>query len=99
MMGWSMPDEREMFSPADMAADFDLNGIHLGGPVFDLTKLSWLNGQYLRRLAPDEFMDRLQGWALNRENLSRLVPLIQERTERFSDIAPQVDYLLGDRRP
>jgi glutamyl-tRNA synthetase len=98
MMGWSMPDEREMFSPADMAADFDLNGIHLGGPVFDLTKLSWLNGQYLRRLAPEEFMDRLQGWALNRENLSRLVPLIQERTERFSDLAPQVDYLLGDRR-
>jgi glutamyl-tRNA synthetase len=42
-------------------------------------------------------MDRIQAWALNRDNLSRLVPLIQERTERFSDIAPQVDYLLGDR--
>jgi len=99
MMGWSMSDEREMFSPADMAADFDLAGIHLGGPVFDLAKLSWLNGQYLRRLDPEEFMDRIQAWALNRDNLARLVPLIQERTERFSDIAPQVDYLLGDRRP
>lgn len=98
MMGWSMPDERELFSPADMAADFELGGIHLGGPVFDLGKLSWLNGQYLRRLEPEEFMDRIQGWALNRDNLARLVPLIQERTERFSDIAPQVDYLLGDRR-
>lgn len=99
MMGWSMPDERELFSPADMAADFDLEGIHLGGPVFDLAKLSWLNGQYLRRLEPEAFMDRMQAWALNRDNLARLVPLIQERTERFSDIAPQVDYLLGDRRP
>ncbi|MDZ7668834.1 MAG: glutamate--tRNA ligase [Gammaproteobacteria bacterium] len=99
MMGWSMPDERELFSPAEMAADFDLSGIHLGGPVFDLAKLSWLNGQYLRRLDSEEFMDRMQAWALNRDNLARLVPLIQERTERFSDIAPQVDYLLGDRRP
>lgn len=99
MMGWSMPDQRELFSPAEMAADFELSGVHLGGPVFDLTKLSWLNGQYLRRLAPDEFMDRLQAWAVNRDNLARLVPLIQERTERFSDIVPQVDYLLGDRRP
>jgi glutamyl-tRNA synthetase len=99
MMGWSMADERELFSPEDMAADFELSRVHLGGPVFDLAKLSWLNGQYLRRLDADAFMDRIQAWALNRENLARLVPLIQERTERLADIAPQVDYLLGDRRP
>jgi glutamyl-tRNA synthetase len=98
MMGWSMPDERELFTPAEMAADFDLRKIHLGGPVFDLAKLSWLNGQYLRRLSPEAFMDRIAEWAVNRDNLARLVPLIQERTERFSDIVPQVDYLLGDRR-
>jgi glutamyl-tRNA synthetase len=99
MMGWSMSDGRELFSPADMAADFRLASIHLGGPVFDLTKLSWLNGQHLRRLTPDAFMDRIQQWAVNRDNLALLVPLIQERTERLSDIVPQVDYLLGDRRP
>jgi glutamyl-tRNA synthetase len=97
-MGWSMPDEREIFSPAEMADDFALNKIHLGGPVFDMAKLSWLNGQYLRKLEPDVFMDRLAAWALNRENLARLVPLIQPRTERFADLLPQVDYLLGDRR-
>ena len=98
MMGWSMPDEREIFTPQDMADDFELSSIHLGGPVFDLEKLSWLNGQYLRQLDADGFMDRIAEWALNRENLARLVPLIQERTERLSDILPQVDYLLGDRK-
>ncbi len=98
MMGWSMPDEREIFSPQEMADDFELASIHLGGPVFDLEKLSWLNGQYLRGLDPEAFMNRIAEWALNRDNLARLVPLIQERTERFSDILPQVDYLLGDRR-
>ncbi len=98
-MGWSMPDERELFSPQEMASDFELGRIHLGGPVFDIAKLSWLNGQYLRRLDPEAFMDRVQAWALNREHLARLVPLVHERTERFSDLAPQVDYLLGDRRP
>ena len=99
MMGWSMPDEREIFSPRDMADDFELSSIHLGGPVFDLDKLSWLNGQYLRQLDADAFMDRIAEWAANRDNLARLVPLIQERTARLSDILPQVDYLLGDRRP
>jgi len=97
MMGWSMPDEREIFTPQEMAAEFDLKNVHLGGPVFDLEKLSWLNGQYLRALTPEAFMDRVQAWALNRDNLSRLVPLLQERTERLSDLVGQADYLLGDR--
>jgi glutamyl-tRNA synthetase len=97
-MGWSMPDEREIFTPAQMADDFALEKIHLGGPVFDLAKLSWLNGQYLRALDAEAFMDRIQEWALNRDNLARLVPLVQPRTERLADILPQVDYLLGDRR-
>jgi glutamyl-tRNA synthetase len=97
MMGWSMPDEREIFSAREMADDFELERIHLGGPVFDMAKLSWLNGQYLRSLPPEDFMDRIQDWALNRDNLSRLVPLLQERTEKFSDLISQVVYLLGDR--
>jgi glutamyl-tRNA synthetase len=99
MMGWSMPDEREIFSPKEMADDFELERIHLGGPVFDMDKLSWLNGQYLRDLSADAFMDRIQSWALNRDNLAKLVPLLQERTEKFSDLVGQVDYLLGDRVP
>ncbi|MEJ2088160.1 MAG: glutamate--tRNA ligase family protein, partial [Gammaproteobacteria bacterium] len=99
MLGWSMPDEREIFTPQEMADDFELERIHLGGPVFDLEKLSWLNGQYLRALDADEFMNRIQAWALNRDNLSRLVPLVQERTEKLSDLIGQVDYLLGDRLP
>jgi glutamyl-tRNA synthetase len=99
MMGWSMPDEREIFSPQEMADDFELARIHLGGPVFDLEKLSWLNGQYLRKMTPEVFMDRIQDWALNRSNLARLVPLLQERTEKFSDLVSQAAYLLGDRMP
>jgi glutamyl-tRNA synthetase len=58
-----------------------------------------LNGQYLRELDADDFMDRIQAWALNRDNLSRLVPLLQARTEKFSDLVGQADYLLGDRAP
>jgi glutamyl-tRNA synthetase len=97
MMGWSMPEEQEIFSPAQMAERFELKGIHLGGPVFDLEKLSWLNGQYLRGMDPEEFMDRIVEWGLNRDNLRRLVPLIQQRTEKFSDLVGQVDYLVGAR--
>ena len=97
MMGWSMPDEQEIFSPAQMAENFSLKDIHLGGPVFDLEKLSWLNGQYLRSMDPEAFIDRIIEWGINRDNLRALVPLIQQRTEKFADLIGQVDYLIGDR--
>ena len=98
MMGWSMPDEREVFSPEEMAANFELDSIHLGGPVFDLEKLSWLNGQYLRELTPDVFMEKIEAWAFNRQTLAELVPLVQQRTEKLADLTAQVDYLVGERR-
>ena len=99
LMGWSMPDEREIFSTDEMTAAFDIDRLTAGGPVFDLEKLDWLNGQYIRSLAPDEFMDRVADWAVNRDNLAALAPLVQQRTERLVDLLPQVDYLLGDRAP
>ena len=98
LMGWSMPDERELFSVAELAAHFDIERIATRGPVFDLAKLNWMNGQYIRALSADEFMDRITAWALNRDNLAPLAPLVQTRAERLSDVFGQVDYLLGDRR-
>ena len=97
LMGWSMPDEREIFDTEEMTAAFDIDRLTTGGPVFDLAKLDWLNGQYIRSLSPDEFMDRVADWAINRENLAAVAPLVQQRTERLVDLLPQVDYLLGDR--
>jgi glutamyl-tRNA synthetase len=96
-MGWSMPDERELFSLAEMQEHFDANRISLGAPVFDAVKLKWLNGQYIRRLSPEAFIQEVQEWAFNREFLSQLVPLVQDRTERFIDLVPLAGYLVGER--
>ncbi len=98
-MGFSMPDERELFSAAEFCQAFDPGRIVLGGPVFDVEKLRWMNGQYLRQMDIREFVGRFQAWAGGRERLESLAPLIQQRTERFADIAAQVDYLIGDRAP
>ena len=97
LMGWSLSDEREIFSVAEMTAQFDIKRVSVRGPVFDLAKLDWLNGQYIRALDADEFMDRVGAWALNRANLAPLAPLLQQRSRRLADLLGQVDYLLGDR--
>ena len=97
LMGWSMPDEREIFDIGDMTEAFDIGRLSTGGPVFDPAKLNWMNGQYIRSLSTSAFMDRVAAWSLNRQNLAPLAPLLQQRSERFSDLWRHVDYLLGDR--
>ena len=97
LMGWSMPDEREVFGFDDMVEHFDIDRVSVRGPVFDLVKLGWLNGQHIRALSAPAFMDRVAAWALNRQALAPLAPLLQTRTERLSDLVVHADYLLGDR--
>lgn len=99
LMGWSMPDEREIFSLDDMQANFDVDRVSVRGPIFDVEKLDWLNGQYLRNLSPEQFGQAVAEWMLNPERLSALIPLVQERVERLSDLAPMADYLLGNIPP
>tara|TARA_B110000967_G_C18844163_1_gene541035 strand:- start:1089 stop:1727 length:639 start_codon:yes stop_codon:yes gene_type:complete len=93
-----MPNEEEIFSRQAMVEVFDVDRISTGGPIFDQTKLKWVNAQYLRALSTDEYAQRVSDWMLNPERLKQLVPLVQERAERLSDLVPIVDYLIGERR-
>lgn len=99
-MGWSMPDEREKFTLPEMLGHFAIERVSLGGPVFDLEKLNWLNALWIREnLSLDALADRLQAWALNRENLLRVLPHLQPRMERLSDFAPAAAFLASGMLP
>ena len=91
LMAWSMPGGEEKFSLQDMIREFDLERVSLGGPVFDLKKLQWLNGRYIREsLTDDQLADRFRTWAFNENYLSPLLPLIKSRIEVLSDVGPLV---------
>ncbi len=94
-MGWSMPDEREKFSLAEMVESFDIQRVSLGGPIFDLEKLSWLNGQWLRELNADQFVQRYLEWGLNLDYLRQAIPHVQPRVGTFSDVLPVAGHLLS----
>jgi glutamyl-tRNA synthetase len=85
LMGWAMPDEREEFTLEEFISAFSLERISLGGPVFDVEKLKWLNGKYLRRLTPAEVLDRLRAGPLSDEHLVEVLPLVQERIDTLED--------------
>jgi glutamyl-tRNA synthetase len=99
-MGWSMPDEREKFSLADMMACFDIQRVSLGGPIFDVEKLSWLNGLWIREeLDETQLARRLVDWAYNHENLMKVLPHARKRMEKLSDFAPLASFLVSGTLP
>lgn len=95
-MGWSMPDEREKFSLSDMMAEFDIQRVSLGGPVFDLEKLTWLNGVYIREdLDDDALLQALREWAFNDAYVKQILPQVRPRIETLSQVVPLAGHFFS----
>jgi len=108
LLGYSMPDGEEIFGFAEMSAAFDWGRVNTVGPVFDLDKLSWLNGHYIRELTEEELVRRLLPH-LQREGmvadpptadeaalLAGVAPLVQTRMAVLSEAPDLVRFLFVD---
>jgi glutamyl-tRNA synthetase len=87
----------EMLSLAQMIERFDIENISIAGPVFDVPKLDWLNGKYLRELPVGELVARLLAWSGGAERFTQIVALAQSRIERLSDVGPLLAFLYAGR--
>ncbi len=94
LMGYSLPDGREVFGLPDLLESFDLTRLNLAGPVFDRAKLEWLNGEYIRKLGPEGLADRVRAY-FSPERLLEVAPVLVERLARLDEFAPMASYLLG----
>ncbi|KXS38357.1 MAG: glutamyl-tRNA synthetase [Halomonadaceae bacterium T82-2] len=95
-MGWSMPDDREKFTLDEMMAHFDIQRVSLGGPVFDLQKLTWLNGVYIREDLDDAaLLEALREWAFNEPYVGQILPQVRPRIETLSDVAPLAGHFFA----
>ena len=100
-------DEHEVASFDDFVEHFSWEKVNTVGPIFDLAKLNWLNGHYLRSLSTDELTDRIVEFAVREgqwqaepdpvavELLRRAVPLVQERLVLLSEAVPKLAYLFA----
>ena len=96
LMAWSMPEGEEKLSLAEMVEKFELEHISLGGPVFDIKKLSWLNGRWLREnLSDDELAQRVAAWAMHRDYYMPIVSLAKPRISVLSDLAPLTAFFFS----
>ena len=109
LLGWSTGTEEEILSLDELVQRFDIAEVHKGGAVFDRERLEWLNGQWIRRLEPDDLIDRLRPFVeaelvagrIERmpadDELRALLPVIQERLPTLGAVGDLVGFLwVGD---
>ncbi|MEO6700118.1 MAG: glutamate--tRNA ligase [Jatrophihabitantaceae bacterium] len=105
LLGWSIADDRDIFSPDELVAAFDGNKISLNPARFDPKKMLAINATHVRMLTPEDFALRLQGFlaraglvgesptARQRELIAGGAPLIQERVQTLAEGAEMLRFL------
>ena len=95
LMGWSFGGDREKFTLDEMVAVFSWDRMSLGGPVFDLAKLNWLNEQYLKEMSFEALADAAIAWRLNKQFLVKLMPLVRDRIKKLDELIPMTEFLFA----
>ncbi len=93
LMGWSMPDEREKFTLNEFIENFDLARVDPAGPVFDIAKLEWLNGMWIRSSKILDLVRRIKIYSKRNEgDIEKILPLVQERLKKLNEFDALTDY-------
>ena len=86
----------EMMTMDELAQKFDPENLSKAGAIFDVQKLDWLNGRWLReKLSPDEFVARVLEWASENSRLVEGLKLAQSRIGKLGELPPLAGFLLA----
>jgi glutamyl-tRNA synthetase len=108
LLGWSLDGETTIVSAETLKESFSLERISKNPAIFDLEKLEWMNGVYIREMAPLELAERMMPWLVEAgltvaDDLEarqawymELVPIVSERIKRMTEVAPTLAFLFAD---
>jgi glutamyl-tRNA synthetase len=109
LLGWSPGNEREIMTRDEMIELFSLERVNPANPVFDIQKLEWMNGEYIRSLSPSELADRVAPVLIkaglldepqlksNRAWIEKAIGSLQERVRLLNDVVDLGAYYFTDK--
>ena len=97
LLGWSPSVNQEIFTMDELIKIFDIKGLSKSPAIFDIVKLTWMNGEYIKKLDADKFYEMalpyLKESVKSDVDLKMLAGFIQSRIGTFNDIAEMVDFV------
>ncbi len=98
LLGWAPKGENEIFSLDELVEEFDISGLSKSPAIFDPLKLKAINAEYIRRLSKEKFKEYALPYikqTVKREDVDFdvIAEVLQPRTELFTDIPEQVDFI------
>ena len=105
LLGWSLDDRSDVMSLETIKQEFSLERVGKPAAIFDITRLDWINGVYIRQLSPEQLAEEMmpllerdlpaEFTPVDRDYLLKIVPLIQERLKVLADSASMTAYFFG----
>lgn len=97
LLGWCPKDNTEIFTLDELTKVFDISGISKSPAVFDYDKLEWFNGEYVKAMSEDEFVEVAKPYfekALGDLDIDykKLAGILQQRTTKLTDIEEKIDF-------
>ena len=96
LLGWSPEENREIYSLDELAEVFDYHNLSKSPAVFDITKLKWMNGEYLKAMDFEKFYEMAEPYikeVVKKDlDLRKIAAMVKTRIETFSDIAGHIDF-------
>ena len=105
LLGWSYDDKTEIFSREQLVEYFSFDRVGKAGSVFNIDKLQWMNGVYIREMAPERLTSLVAGrlasdlpeaQPIDEAYLGRVVPLVQDRLKLLSEARELTEFFLVD---
>lgn len=97
LLGWSPEEDREIFTLEELVKAFDYRRINKAPAVFDMVKLRWMNGEYMKAMDFDKFYEMalpyIQEVIKKDMDFKRIAEMVKTRIEVFPDIAGHIDFL------
>lgn len=103
LLGWAYDASAEIMSKQELIERFSIEKINKTGAVFDINKLDWMNGYYIRQLTVEDLTSRLMPFLENaglatendRPHVEQIVPLIQERLKKLGEVTELTDFFFA----
>lgn len=96
LLGWSPEDNQEIFSLDELIKNFDYHKVNKSPSVFDITKLKWMNGEYIKAMDFDKFYERalpyIKAVITKDLDFKKIAAMVKTRIEVFPDIAEHIDF-------